>query len=230
MEMERRRIELDALLRLLKSAVGEILRLQEGDAFLSWMQSEAPKRFPEVFSGLDERVVRALTLELGRQIWDATPLPRNAFHPLPLPRPRDQDPCPCGSGRPYGDCCTAAPAVPGLNPELVWALVVGELTLEEAASLAESGGVPRPYLGIVARRLVETGQQERAVALLEPLFEDPELLQSGDADALSALLDSYETLGRSRELRSFIDRFAEVVLRGDEAGRREIGGADPGDN
>jgi hypothetical protein len=117
-----------------------------------------------------------------------------------------------------------------LNPELVWALVVGELPLEEAASLAESGGVPRPYLGIVARRLVETGQQERAVALLEPLFEDPELLQSGDADALSALLDSYETLGRSRELRSFIDRFAEVVLRGDEAGRREIGGADPGDN
>lgn len=227
MEMERRRIELNALLRLLKSAVGEILHLQDGDAFLSWMQSEAPERFPEVFSGLDERVVRALALELGRQIWDATPLPRNAFHPLPLPRPRDQDPCPCGSGRPYGDCCAAAPAVPGLNPELIWALVVGELPLEEAAALAESGGVPRPYLGIVARRLVETGQQERAVALLEPLFEDPGLLREGDSDALSALLDSYETLGRSRELRLFIDRFAKMVL---QDGRREIGGADPGEN
>jgi hypothetical protein len=224
MEMEQRRMELDALLRLLKGAVGELLHRQDGEAFLSWMQSQAPERFPEVFSGLDERVARALALELGRQIWDATPLPSNGFQPLPLTRPRDQDPCPCGSGRSYEDCCAAAPAVPGLNPELLWALVAGELALEEVASLAEAGGVPRPYLGIVARRLVEeAGQQERAVALLEPLFDDPGLLQEGDSDALSALLDSYETLGRSREMRSFIERFAEVVLQG----RAERGGAGP---
>jgi hypothetical protein len=223
MEMEQRRMELDALLRLLKSSVGELLRLQDGEAFLSWMQSQVPQRFPEVFSGLDERVARALALEVGRQIWDATPLPSNGFQPLPLTRPRDQDPCPCGSGRPYADCCAAAPAVQGLNPELLWALVAGELALEEAASLAEAGGVPRPYLGIVARRLVEAGQQERAVALLEPLFDDPGLLREGDSDALSALLDSYETLGRSREMRSFIERFAEMVLQG----RGERGGAGP---
>ena len=224
MEGERKEIGLDALLRLLKGAVGELLRLQDGEAFLSWMQSQAPEQFPEVFSGLDERVARALTLELGRQIWDATPLPRNGFQPQPLTRPRDQDPCPCGSGRPYADCCAAAPAVPGLNPELLWAVVAGELALEEAASLAEAGGVPRPYLGIVARRLVAAGQQERAVALLEPLFDDPGLLREGDSDALSALLDSYETLGRSREMRSFIERFAEILLQG----RAERGGTGPG--
>lgn len=105
--MERRWIELEALLRLLKSAVGELLRLQDGDAFLSWMQSQAPERFPEIFSGLDERVVRPLALELGRQIWNATPLPRNGFKPLPLPRPEGQEP----------------PAIPGLTPELIGALI-----------------------------------------------------------------------------------------------------------
>lgn len=104
--------------------------------------------------------------------------------------------------------------MPGLTPELLWALVAGELALEEAAALAEAGGMPRPYLGIVARRLVEAGQQERAVALLEPLFQEPGLLQPGDSDALSALLDAYEMLGRSREMRSFLDRFARVILSG----------------
>lgn len=231
MDKEWKQTELDVLLRLLKSAVGELLRLQGGDAeaFLSWMQSQVPERFPELFSGLDERVARAFALELGRQIWGATPLPGNAFHPQPLPRPREKDPCPCGSGRPYGDCCAAAPAVPGLTPELLWAVVAGELALEEAASLAEAGEVPRPYLGIVARRLVEAGQPERAVAFLEPLFQEPGLLGRGDSDALSALLDAYETLGRGREMRSFLDRFAEVALRRGEKDGKE-GGAGPEEN
>ncbi|MES1243532.1 MAG: SEC-C metal-binding domain-containing protein [Acidobacteriota bacterium] len=116
-------IELQALLRLLKGAVGEVLRRQDGDEFLSWMRSQAPERFPEIFSGLDERVARALALELGRQIWNATPLPRNDFQPLPLARPGREEPCPCGSGRRHGDCCADAPAVPGLTPELIGVLV-----------------------------------------------------------------------------------------------------------
>lgn len=122
MPMERQ-VELEALLRLFKSAVGELLRLQDGEAFLAWMQAQAPERFPEVFSGLDERVARAVALELGRQIWDAAPWPQNGFQPRPLPRPRDQDPCRCGSGRTHGDCCAAAPAIPGLTPELIGALM-----------------------------------------------------------------------------------------------------------
>lgn len=116
---KRERIELDALLRLLKSAAGELLRLRDADAFLSWMQSAAPARFPEVFSGLDDRVVRALTLELGRQIWNAMPWPDDGFRPRPLVRPERGEPCPCGSGRSYGDCCASAPAVTGLSPELI---------------------------------------------------------------------------------------------------------------
>lgn len=101
-------VGLEALLRLLKSALRELLRLQDPDAFLAWMESEAPGRFPEVFSGVDDRVVRPLALELGRQIWDATPLPDNGFQPKPLPRPEGQDP---------------APAIPGLTPELIGVVI-----------------------------------------------------------------------------------------------------------
>jgi hypothetical protein len=123
MDREQRQIELEALVGFLKSAVGELLRLQDADAFLSWMQSQAPERFPEVFSGVDGRVVLPVALELGRQIWNATPLPRNGFKPLPLPRFEGQAP----------------PAVPGLTPELIGSLI--------AALFAEAAGEPEGGAG-----------------------------------------------------------------------------------
>jgi hypothetical protein len=217
MDQEQEGAGLNMFLRILKEAVGQILHLQNGEAFLSWMRVEATRHFPEVFAGLGDRVRRALATELGRQIWNATPLPRRGFRPMPLPRPKAADPCPCRSGRSYEGCCANAPAVPGLTPELMWALVVGELPLESAAALAEEGGIPRPYLGIVARRLVEAGQPVRAQRFLERLFEEPEVLDRSDMDTLDALLEAYEKLNLNEEMRSFIQRFSQGFLRAEEA-------------
>lgn len=122
MSMERWQVESEALLRLLRRAVGELLRRQDSDAFLSWMESEAPDLFPELFSGLDERVVRPLARELGRQIWNAAPLPRNGFRPLLLPPPEGQNP----------------PALPGLTPELIRSLMP-DLTGETSTRSADPG-------------------------------------------------------------------------------------------
>jgi hypothetical protein len=217
MTKEQAGIGLEVLLQLLKEAVGQILSLQDGDAFLSWMRSAAPKRFPQVFAGIPKRVRSSLAAELGRQIWEATPLPRNGYRPLPLPRPHRSDPCPCGSGRPYEKCCASAPAMPGLNRELVWTFVAGQIPLEDAVELAGTGGIPRPYRGIVARRLLEAGQQARALALLEPMFDDPRLLDERDTDSLDALLVAYERLGKEGEMRAFVERFAEAFLRSGSA-------------
>jgi hypothetical protein len=216
MDQEQEGVGLNMFLRILKEAVGQILHLQNGEAFLSWMRVEATRRFPEVFAGLPDRVRRALATELGRQIWNATPIPRRDFRPMPLPRPKAADPCPCRSGRTYERCCVNAPAVPGLTPELMWALVAGKLPLERAAALAEEGGIPRPYLGIVARRLVEAGQPIRAQRFLERLFEEPEVLDRSDMDALDALLEAYEKLNLNEEMRSFIQRFTQGFLDAEE--------------
>ena len=216
MDQEQEGVGLNMFLRILKEAVGQILHLQNGDAFLSWMRVEATRRFPEVFAGLPDRVRRALATEVGRQIWNATPLPRRGFRPAPIPRPRESAPCPCRSGRTYGRCCAEAPAVPGLAPELMWALVAGELPLEPAAALAEEGGIPRPYLGIVARRLVEAGQPTRARRFLERLFEEPEVLDRSDLYAVDALLEAYEKLNLDEEIHSFVQRFAQGFQRAEE--------------
>jgi len=216
MDQERDGVGLSMLLQILKEAVGQILHLQNGNAFLSWMRVEATRHYPEVFGGLPERVRRALATELGRQIWNATPLPRRDFRPMPLPRTKASDPCPCRSGRVYERCCASAPAVPGLTPELMWAVVVGELPLDRAAALAEQGAIPRPYLGIIARRLVEAGQPFRARRFLERLFEDPEVLSRSDMDTMDALLGAYEKLNLNAEIRSFVQRFARGFLRAEE--------------
>lgn len=217
MDQEQEGVGLSMFLGFLKEAVGQILYLQNGDAFLSWMRAEATRRFPEVFAGVPDRVRRALATELGRQIWNATPLPRRGFRPMPLPRPKASDPCPCRSGRAHERCCAGAPAVPGLTPELMWALVAGELPLELAAALAEEGGIPRPYLGIIARRLVEAGQPMRARRFLERLFDEPEVLDKGDLDTLDALLEAYERLNLNDEMSSFVQRFTQGFLRAEEA-------------
>jgi hypothetical protein len=217
MDQEQEGVGLNMFLRILKEAVGQILHLQNGDAFLSWMRVEATRHFPEVFAGLPDRVRRTLATELGRQIWNATPLPRRGFRPMPLPRPKASDPCPCRSGRTYERCCAKAPAVPGLTPDLMWALVVGELPLAAAAALAEEGGIPRPYLGIVARRLVEAGQPIRAQRFLERLFEDPEVLDRSDMDTLDALLEAYEKMNLNEEMRSFVQRFTQSFQSSEES-------------
>ncbi|MEA2558929.1 MAG: hypothetical protein QOH06_433 [Acidobacteriota bacterium] len=216
MDQEQEGVGLNMFLRILKEAVGQILHLQNGDAFLSWMRVEATRHFPEVFAGLPDRVRRALATELGRQIWNATPIPRRGFRPLPLPRPKTSDPCPCRSGRTYEGCCANTPAVPGLTPELMWALVVGQLPLEPAAALAEGGAIPRPYLGIVARRLVEAGQPMRAKRFLERLFEESDVLDRSDMDTLDALLEAYEKLNLDEEMRSFVQRFIQGFERAEE--------------
>ncbi|HEX5717686.1 MAG TPA: SEC-C domain-containing protein [Thermoanaerobaculia bacterium] len=216
MDQEQEGVGLNMFLRILKEAVGQILYLQNGEAFLSWMRVEATRRFPEVFAGLPDRVRRALATELGRQIWNATPIPRRDFRPMTLPLPKAADSCPCRSGRTYERCCANAPAVPGLTPELMWALVAGELPLEPAAALAEEGGIPRPYLGIVARRLVEAGQPMRAQRFLERLFEEPEVLARSDMDTLDALLEAYEKLNLNEEMRSFVQRFTQGFLGAEE--------------
>lgn len=170
MDEQRPESEPESLLRLLREAVGSILRTEDAEAFLSWMVEEAPRHAPELFTGLPgPRARQALALALGRDLWNATPLPRNGFQPLPLPPLDPRRPCPCGSGFACAQCCAAIPPLPGLTPELVWGLVLEDLSAGEAAELARQGRVPWQHLVSVASRLLDLGEEERAREIVEPL-------------------------------------------------------------
>jgi hypothetical protein len=183
----------------LAAAVAEVLRTEDSTQFLAWVADEAPRLLAGPFGELpDEQDRRGVAMELGRALWNAVPLPGNGFRPRPLPRPERNDPCPCGSGRKYKKCCGAAgvegPDFPDLDADVIWALVALTLNPERAAEVAAAGKVPRAALGEVAGRLLDAGGAESALALIEPLFEDPSRLDGRDAAAVAVLIDAYDEL------------------------------------
>jgi tetratricopeptide (TPR) repeat protein len=199
--------------RFLSEAVREALRTEDGEAFLAWMQEEAPLRAGGVFAGLpDAAARRGLATELGRSLWNAMPLPGNGFRPRPIPRPERNDACPCGSGRKYKKCCAQwADGVPELDQGAVWVLAAEVFPQETVEALGESGRVPRPLLGEIAASLLDSGDAMRALALVRPLFDRPERLDERDSASLNTLLEAYEALDLEEERWEAAERLAQTL-------------------
>lgn len=196
-----------------REAVVEALRTEDSVAFLEWVREEAPERAPELFEDLeDERARRGVAAELGRMLWNAIPLPGNGFRPRPIARPERNDPCPCGSGAKYKKCCGEwAGGVPVLDPELLWVFVIQELPLERVEELGQSGRVPRPLAGEIATGLLDDGDAERALALVQPLFERPDRLDERDGAALNVLLEAHGELELFEEKQELVDRLSKQL-------------------
>jgi tetratricopeptide (TPR) repeat protein len=201
----------EAFATLLAVGVDQILRVQDSEAFLAFMR-EAPEIFPQAFPPHpDPAALRAMSVALGYALWNATPLPRNAYRPLPLPKPQRNDPCPCGSGIKYKRCCAGAPLMPPFDPSLIWSVVLEQVPKAESTCLAREGLVPRHLLGQLARRWIEEGHPGRALRFLEPLFADPAQLDGRYEEALDALLDAYDGLGRTAAKLKAIKRLLGQV-------------------
>jgi tetratricopeptide (TPR) repeat protein len=196
--------------QFLRQAVNEALRLADGEPFLTWMQTEAPRLLPGLFEQLpDDQARRGFAAEFGRSLWNSVPLPDNGFRPRPIARPERNDACPCGSGKKYKKCCAEwAEGAPALDAEGVWMLVAEELPLEAVEAMGVSGRVPRPILGDVATGLLDNGDAARALALVRPLFERPERLDERDSAALNTLLEAYDALDLQEERWEEAERLA----------------------
>jgi tetratricopeptide (TPR) repeat protein len=216
MDMDEEQIEeaqYEELSSFLELAVGEALKMKDGEEFQAWMREEAPRQLPDLLSQLpDDQARRGFTLELGRSLWNSIPLPANGFRPRPIPQPERNDPCPCGSGKKYKKCCAEwAEGAPELDPEGIWMMVAEELPLEQVEAMGASGRVPRSVLGGVATGLLDGGDAERALALVRPLFEKPEKLDERDAASLNTLFEAYDALDLQEERWEEAERLARVL-------------------
>lgn len=197
----------------LRDAVAEALRTEDAAAFMDWVREEAPERAPQLFEDLpDGGARRSITTELARTLWNAVPLPGNGYRPRPVERPERNDPCPCGSGAKYKKCCGEwAGSVPSFDPELLWAVVVESLSLEQVEELGEAGRIPRNFVGDLATSLLDEGDAERALALVRPLFDRPERLDERDGAALNTLLEAYDALELFEEKQELADRLSRQL-------------------
>jgi len=174
--------ETDQMAALMSRCVKEILGRQDPGSFLQWLEKSGPRLLPGPFAAApDPQTRRALTAALGATIWNATPLPENGYRPRPLRRPERNEPCPCGSGRKYKKCCALAPAFPPIPADAIWSMVVDHLPLREMKRLARERALPEPALESAAERLRDAGRPERAIRLLEPLFDARRTAGAGGA-------------------------------------------------
>lgn len=187
------------LLAFLQMSVVHILQHEEEGEFLAWVRAEAPRRLPGLFADLpNEQAARSIAFEMGREIWNKVPLPGAGYRTRPMPRPERNEPCPCGSGQKHKKCCGA---VAGSRFELpfqaedAWTLVLAQIPEAEAAQLVAEKRVPRALLPGIAERLIELDHAEAALALLEPLCEEPERLEERDAPVIEVLIEAYDELG-----------------------------------
>ncbi len=189
-------------------AVREILRHQAPEPFLEWARLNVPRLLDLAEADLSPTETASLGVLLARAIWNATPLPEHGFRPQPLP-PSDPDgPCPCGSGAPFGGCCGALAEVPELPEELVWELLLDELPERGLRAAVASGAVPSFLLAKVGDRWLDLDHPGRTVALLEPLFAEPEELDGRFDAALDVLSDAYERLDHWHKGRAFLEHIA----------------------
>jgi hypothetical protein len=189
-------------------AVREILRHQDPEPFLAWARVQIPRLLDLAGAGLTPAEEASLGVLLAQAIWNAMPLPKHGFRPQPLSPPDPDDACPCGSGAPFDACCGALSEVPELPGELVWELLLDELPERSLQAALASGAVPSYLLAKVGDRWLDLDHPGRAVALLEPLFDEPQALDGRFDAALDVLSDAYERLDHWRKGRAFLDRIA----------------------
>ena len=190
---------------LLETAGRKVWGGESAADFLTWFTEYAPTIVPGLFAKIDSpAVARSAAATIGRALWNKLPQPRFDWRPKPLPSPGRNNPCPCGSGRKFKQCCQAHP-VPNVLLEnmnlLRWVL--------DAVPRSRFDQVPVRKLSPEA--LVDTAQQwlqenkvERAVALLEPLFEQPASLDCRHGQAFDLLMDGWQTLHRPRKREALV--------------------------
>ena len=179
------------------------------DCFLDWARAAIPA-YLDIDEALSADEERRLSTLLGIAIWNAVPRRDHGWRPRPLPPPTPEGPCPCGSGLCYRDCCEPFGPMPELPEELVWQVLLGELSEVELQEALRAGAVPRPLLAIVAEIWLDQDRPGRAVNLLEPLFgDDLAELDERFEPALDVLCDAYDLLDHWKKKQAFLLRITE---------------------
>jgi tetratricopeptide (TPR) repeat protein len=199
--------------QLLRDAVAQIAADGDLNRFIDWSRTNIPIELG-VDAELAEGEARRLGTLLGVAIWNATPRAENDWLPLAVRRPESSAPCFCGSGVPYQDCCEPLGPLPELPVDLIWDLLIDELSADALQDAMRSQSVPDPLLAKVAERWLEHGRPGRAAAILEPLFRGDLAAMDGRFEpALDVLCDALDVLDHWRKKQALLLRVTDEGSR-----------------
>jgi tetratricopeptide (TPR) repeat protein len=179
----------------LADLIGETMAAALRTADPAALQGEVRRLLPEVVPQMaaaapDEVALRSLEASLARAIWNAAPLPSNAYRARPLPEPERNAPCPCGSGAKYKRCCARlAHLLPPITPEAAWQALGPHLSAPEVERALDTAALPPEALAPLARRVLELRGPRRAWKRLQQHLPSTEALDSRHEEALILAID-----------------------------------------
>ena len=202
--------------RLMPDAIKQILRDEDPQRFLGWIQ----KHLSEYDTGLATELMHskemriALSATIGRAIWNATPLPGNNFKPNPLPAPGRNDMCFCGSGKKHKHCCANAPDVLSLDTEDLWPIIAEQLPKKVFEQAIKEQRIPVTTLLLLADDYLHEDKPRKGIKLLEPLFVAPIKKTDERYDyALNTLCNLYDACNFWKKKTDLLDRITNTVPR-----------------
>ncbi|ASJ70736.1 SEC-C metal-binding domain-containing protein [Granulosicoccus antarcticus] len=185
-----------------------------GDAkpaeFLEWFRTSVPAMAPRFAKSLSDADGGSgvLIYGMGRALWSAMPQPSNRYRPQPLPKPDRNGRCPCSSGRKFKQCCALAepPREMFESMNLLRYVLDGE---SKAALRRIDASVMDPAaLDDVAQQWTHEGNFERALALLESVFDEGAKLPKHAEMLLDTLFDIWPPNHKPQRRRRLAERLA----------------------
>ncbi|NIC38821.1 hypothetical protein HBJ58_19340 [Halomonas desiderata] len=174
-----------------KASVWHILRHQSAERFL-----QAVPEIASITKMTDWFDASMPYWDIGRSIWNVTPLPAHGFRPQPIPEPQRNAPCPCGSGKKYKRCCRqlSAAHTMSLTEEMpVIHMAVSMFTQQQCQAAARSAP-PKVRLA-VAQRELDDNHPGKARNQLLALLRKGGLESDLQQHAVGLLSETYEQLG-----------------------------------
>ncbi|MEW6220734.1 MAG: hypothetical protein AB1634_14550 [Thermodesulfobacteriota bacterium] len=199
--------------RLLDDAVQEILRHEDYGQFQAWLRAGiAGYLAPMEGAVYAPEELKEMAAQLGRLIWEQMPLPSRDFQTAPVtPCLEPSGPRPLPEPPPEADP-EAEP--PFLDSQDCWFYLLFHLPAASIQQAVAAERVPLGALADAAMELLHDGRPEKALVLLEPLFEDPIRDHSAVAgDALDVLLNVYDDLDWGAKKQRLIRRILDAVPR-----------------
>lgn len=194
--------DLEALLEFVaQAAIDDI----STDAFLRRFHASAATLAPTIFAVIEDPAARRAAIgHFGRVFWSRMPKPGHGWRAVPTPKPERNGPCPCGSGKKYKQCCQPYEAPDDMIPELNMLEFVLDLWPESKAHELPLRRMNSEALADVASQWLKEGNGERAVRLLERLFNDSANVDERYISCFDALCDVYSEVGLHEERDVFI--------------------------
>jgi tetratricopeptide (TPR) repeat protein len=203
----------DELFGLLEVAAKVLVKSSDAAAFLDWIADAGPSLAPAMASRFDPRTgPPGLGFRvMGVAIYNAMPLPEAGFQPRRIAEPGRNEPCLCGSGEKYKRCCLPLAGTLDLGGYNMLRHMLDTLPKKHFTELPASRVDPIAVHD-TARQWQEEGDDERAIALLEPWFDGDAPLAGKLEPLFDQLMDCYLALGKERKRDRLV---ATALARGD---------------